>query len=158
MSGAWTHRSATGRSRLRNQEPARIRAGTKRSRQRFNLEPGSKPMTIIGPRIVILALFAVILPIEFALAQGGAAAQNGSAGVGAPTSTAAGTAPSPPITGQSAPPAPAAVQGIAEQAPDSTTGLSRPAADGSTRTVPSRPCSAAAHETDGTSTCVGIPR
>jgi hypothetical protein len=29
--------------------------------------------------------------------------------------------------------------------------------DGSTKIVPARPCGKAAHETDGTTTCVGIP-
>jgi hypothetical protein len=41
--------------------------------------------------------------------------------------------------------------------PQSPTGLAVPAEDGvSTKTVPSRPCSTAAKETDGTTTCVGI--
>jgi hypothetical protein len=41
----------------------------------------------------------------------------------------------------------------------SPTGLSRPGADGiSTVIVEARPCSLAARETDGTTTCVGIPR
>ncbi len=120
-------------------------------------------MTIFGPRASILGLVAVILPVGFALAQGGAvppsgaaAAPNGTAGVGAPPSTG-GAAPSPPITGQSAPLPPPAVQGIAAEAPSSTVGMSRPAPDGSTKIVPARPCSRAARETDGTTTCIGIP-
>ena len=36
-------------------------------------------------------------------------------------------------------------------------GLARPAPDGSTKTVKAVPCSTAAHETDGFTTCVGIP-
>jgi hypothetical protein len=68
-----------------------------------------------------------------------------------------GAAPPPPITGQSAPLPPPAVQGIAGEAPNSTVGMSRPAPDGSTKIVPARPCSTAAHETDGTTTCIGIP-
>jgi hypothetical protein len=70
-----------------------------------------------------------------------------------------GTKPSPPVSGLAQTPmAPAEVRGFAEQAPSSTTGLARPAEDGiSTKTVPARPCSAAAKETDGTTTCVGIP-
>jgi hypothetical protein len=40
---------------------------------------------------------------------------------------------------------------------DSGTGLDKTAPDGSTKTVRAVPCSAAAHETDGTTTCVGIP-
>jgi hypothetical protein len=81
----------------------------------------------------------------------------GDTGVGNPGS---GTTPSsPPITGQSSPvAAPETVQGVAEQPASSSTGLAKPSADGtSTIIVPARPCSTAAHETDGTSTCVGIP-
>jgi hypothetical protein len=48
--------------------------------------------------------------------------------------------------------------GVAEWAPSSTTELARPAEDSiSTKTVPARPCSTAAKETDGTTTCIGIP-
>jgi hypothetical protein len=44
------------------------------------------------------------------------------------------------------------------EAPPSTTGLARPGPDGvSTVIVAPRPCSVAAHETDGTTTCIGIP-
>jgi hypothetical protein len=53
---------------------------------------------------------------------------------------------------------PEAVQGVAEQPASSSSGLAKPAADGvSTKIVPAKPCSTAAHETDGTTTCVGIP-
>jgi hypothetical protein len=46
---------------------------------------------------------------------------------------------------------------IAEEAPQSPTGLARPGPDGvSTVIVAARPCSTAAHETDGTTTCIGI--
>ena len=81
------------------------------------------------------------------------------AGPGTVNSDIGGTQPSPPVSGLARTPmAPADVRGIAEQAPSSTTGLARPAEDGiSTRTVPARPCSTAAKETDGTTTCVGIP-
>lgn len=42
--------------------------------------------------------------------------------------------------------------------PSSTTGLNKSASDGvSTVTVPAVPCSTSARETDGTTTCVGIP-
>ena len=70
-----------------------------------------------------------------------------------------GTQPSPPISGQTQPAvAPVEVRGIAAQAPNSSTGLAKPAEDGvATKIVPSRPCSTAAQETDGTTTCVGIP-
>jgi hypothetical protein len=64
---------------------------------------------------------------------------------------------SPPIAGQSAPVAPG--QGISVQAQASSrTGLAVPAEDGvSTKIVPAKPCSTAARETDGSTTCVGIP-
>jgi hypothetical protein len=56
------------------------------------------------------------------------------------------------------PTVPKGVQGIAEQAPFSPTGLARPGPDGvSTVIVAARPCGVAAHETDGTTTCIGIP-
>ena len=40
--------------------------------------------------------------------------------------------------------------------PQSDGGLAKPAADGSTKMVPAVPCTTAARETDGTTTCVGI--
>ena len=40
--------------------------------------------------------------------------------------------------------------------PQSDAGLAKEAADGSTKMVPAVPCSTAARETDGTTTCVGI--
>ena len=40
--------------------------------------------------------------------------------------------------------------------PQSDGGVAREAADGSTKMVPAVPCSTAARETDGTTTCVGI--
>jgi hypothetical protein len=99
------------------------------------------------------ALLVMLLPLGLAFTQGG-----GATGVGNPGS---GTAPSssPPITGQSSPAAaPVTVQDVAEQPASSSTGLAKPSADGtSTIIVPARPCSTAAHETDGTTTCVGIP-
>jgi hypothetical protein len=54
---------------------------------------------------------------------------------------------------------PETLQGMAEeQLQLSTTGLARPGPDGvSTVTVAPRPCGVAAHETDGTTTCIGIP-
>ena len=53
--------------------------------------------------------------------------------------------------------APNSVRGIAEEAPLATTGLARPGPDGvSTVIVPARPCGVAAHETDGTTTCIGL--
>jgi hypothetical protein len=71
-----------------------------------------------------------------------------------------GTVPSsPPITGQGeAPVVPPGARGVAEQAPGSNTGRTETAADGvSTRVVPAKPCGVAAQETDGTTTCIGLP-
>jgi hypothetical protein len=54
--------------------------------------------------------------------------------------------------------APKAVQGVAEEEQFSPTGLAEPGPDGvSTVIVAARPCGVAAHETDGTTTCIGIP-
>lgn len=66
---------------------------------------------------------------------------------------------SPSATGQSQPAeAPKSVKGVAEQAAPSTVGFAKPGPDGvSTITVRPRPCGVAAHETDGSTTCVGIP-
>ena len=64
----------------------------------------------------------------------------------------------PPSTHNPNPTEPKAVQGVAEQEPFSPTGLSIPGPDGvSTVIVAARPCGIAAHETDGTTTCIGIP-
>jgi hypothetical protein len=73
---------------------------------------------------------------------------------GIPPSALSGYPPSPNL------PVPKAIQGFAEvQAQLSTTGLAIPGSDGvSTVTVAPRPCGVAAHETDGTTTCIGIPR
>jgi hypothetical protein len=56
------------------------------------------------------------------------------------------------------PTAPKDVQGVAKEAQFSPTGLAKPGPDGvSTVIVAARPCGVAAHETDGTITCIGIP-
>jgi hypothetical protein len=64
------------------------------------------------------------------------------------------------LNGQSQPNdarAPKAVEGVAEQPPLSTVCLAEPGPDGvSTKIVAPKSCSAA-EETDGTTTCVGIP-
>jgi len=89
---------------------------------------------------------------------GGAAGGNSLSNPSGTRSGAGGV--SPPSLGQSAPAAPPAVQGIsaAENQTFSPTGLSKPAEDGiSTKIVPAKPCTSAARETDGTTTCVGIP-
>jgi hypothetical protein len=87
----------------------------------------------------------------------------GPTGTGTPSSAqSSGTfsqGGAPPIMGQAQPAAaPPEVRGVIEFPPATTTGLATVAADGvSTKVVPARPCSTAARETDGTTTCVGIP-
>ncbi len=95
-----------------------------------------------------------------------------SAGVIGAYGSYTGVAPAPDLPGGLSPEAlnkadlsaarptvPANLQGLAEkQARLSTTGLAIPGPDGvSTVTVAPRPCGVAAHETDGTTTCIGIP-
>jgi hypothetical protein len=84
-------------------------------------------------------------------------------GGGPPPGSTDGSSPS--ATGQAQPTqaqpagAPKLVEGVAEEPPSSGTGFAVVAADGvSTRIVAARPCGLAAHETDGTTTCVGISK
>jgi hypothetical protein len=84
----------------------------------------------------VAAAFAVLAPDAFAQTE----APKGYTGAYAP----AGTPPTP----YSAGPLPQV---------DTGPGLDVAAPDGSTKTVKAAPCSAAARETDGTTTCVGIP-
>jgi hypothetical protein len=87
----------------------------------------------------------------------GGPAPNGNAASG-DTTAAIGNSPSPPAIGQSTSVVSVAVQGIAENQTFSRSGLSTVADDGvSTKIVPARPCTSAARETDGTTSCVGIP-
>ena len=101
-------------------------------------------------------------PTPNAAVPNSAAANPSSAGtvVGAPTGTSGGYGQggAPPVMGQAqSPPVPPEVS-AADFPPLTTTGLATTAADGvSTKVVPARPCSTAARETDGTTTCVGIP-
>jgi hypothetical protein len=56
-------------------------------------------------------------------------------------------------------PTPAEGKDFTQEPPPPVTGLAVLAADGvSTRTVAARPCGLAAHETDGTTTCIGISK
>jgi hypothetical protein len=97
-----------------------------------------------------------VIPAARGPAAGGPA-PNGNAESG-DTTAAIGNSPSPPAIGQSTPVAPVAVQGIAENQTFSRSGRSTVADDGvSTKIVPAKPCSSAARETDGTTSCVGIP-
>jgi hypothetical protein len=68
-----------------------------------------------------------------------------------------GVGASPPVTGQTDPVAPKRVEGIAEQPPSSTVGRVEPGTDGGSSKITPKPCGVAAHETDGTTTCIGIP-
>ena len=79
-------------------------------------------------------------------------------GGGPPPGSTGGASPS--ATGQAQPTdASKLVEGVAEEPPSSGTGFAVLAADGvSTRIVAARPCGVAAHETDGTTTCVGISK
>ena len=108
-------------------------------------------------RTLIIAASMTLLSTGMVLGQG---AGDNRTGVGAPgtiNSDLGGAKPSVSGLAQT-PMAPAEVRGVAEQAPGSTTGLARPAEDGiSTKMVPAKPCGKAAKETDGTTTCVGIP-
>jgi hypothetical protein len=141
-----TTQSAVVRRRERSgAAPRLVRSVAERRRQIVQRRPGR-------PRLPASAATSAASPPT----AGGVI--GGPTGVGNPDS---GTAPaaSPPITGQSSPvAAPVTVQGVAEQPVSSSTGLAKPSADGtSTKIVPARPCSTAARETDGTTTCVGIP-
>lgn len=115
------------------------------------------------PHSILLALCIALFPAGMVWGQG---ADAGGAGpsAGAPTNNAVtpaapGPGGTPPVVGfgQSTT-VPPEVRGAADFPPLTTTGLATTAADGvSTKVVPARPCSTAARETDGTTTCVGIP-
>src|ERR1700676_1544800 len=139
-------------------------------------------MIIFIPRSLAFALLIAALPVGFALAGAGgrggaigggegAAGRGGGAGGGGGVGGCEGPPPIADLPGGISPgglskqrestkdpTVPKGVQGIAEQAPFSPTGLARPGPDGvSTVIVAARPCGVAAHETDGTTTCIGIP-
>jgi hypothetical protein len=102
--------------------------------------------------------------IPNAKSNGGDIGGDGSStGVAAPTSAVTGGASPEALSHQrpstADPTAPKAIQSIdAEQAPFSPTALARPGPDGvSSVIVAARPCGVVAHETDGTTTCIGIP-
>lgn len=53
---------------------------------------------------------------------------------------------------------PAAGDNAVQDAPTVTVGRSIPTADGvGTKTVPAKPCTTSARETDGKTTCIGVP-
>jgi hypothetical protein len=140
------------------------------------------PMTRRSTSVAFAVVVTMMLPIGTALAQGAAPAPSGTVGttgIGNASGVPAGTTgignassinsgsinsgpgaaiAAPPLVAQSAPPAPEAVQGFAEREQISPTGRAVPGPDGvSTRIVAARPCSRSARETDGITTCVGIP-
>jgi hypothetical protein len=101
---------------------------------------------------------ALLVVVSFALLPVAGFTQQAAPGM-------AGTSP-PTATGAASPTAPGTggiPRDVAPQAggplyPDTETGLDKVASDGvSTKTVKAAPCSAAARETDGFTTCVGIP-
>jgi hypothetical protein len=98
------------------------------------------------PRLA-LGLFLVVAPVASALADDNA-----------PPAPAA-TASPPPSTGQVDKPSLAKpFEGLPSDAPFTPTGTAELARDGqSLLDGPVRPCGAAAHETDGTTTCIGVP-
>jgi hypothetical protein len=72
--------------------------------------------------------------------------------------TASPSAAPPPPAGAVSPPAGNPPEVGSPLLPATNVGLDKVAADGvSTRTVRAAPCSVAARETDGSTTCVGIP-
>jgi hypothetical protein len=87
----------------------------------------------------------------------------GGTGVAPAPDARGGTSPAalnPEGSSAASPTVPETLQGTAEeQARRPTTGLAQLGPDGaSTVTVSARPCGVAAHETDGTTTCIGISR
>src|SRR6267378_929994 len=137
-------------------------------------------MIICNPRSLASALLIAALPVGFALAADGGVRGGGAGGTGNPsgntgglpgigTNASPGITRGPPAPGLLGGPSPAAfgsqlpfatdatapnsVQDIAEEGV-----LAGPGQDDvSTVTVAPRPCGVAAHETDGTTTCIGIP-
>jgi hypothetical protein len=97
---------------------------------------------------------AIFVAAAFALSASAGFAQTPSSGTATPpvaASPSAGVVDTPPSAGGSP-----EVGGPLFPATDA--GLDKVASDGiSTRTVRAAPCSKAARETDGTTTCIGIP-
>jgi hypothetical protein len=103
--------------------------------------------------------FRLVPLVSVALLIGGAfpAAAQVDNGNGARGGPAVGDAPPPAVDQTGLPSAPRAVKGVAEEPAPSTVGLAQPGPDGSTVIVKPRPCGVVAHETDGVTTCIGIP-
>jgi hypothetical protein len=97
----------------------------------------------------------LIAAIAFTMLPLAGLAQQAPEMIGTSPPPEAGAAP-PPATG--APPRDVAPQTGSPLLPGGETGLDKVASDGvSTVTVKAAPCGAAARETDGFTTCVGIP-
>jgi hypothetical protein len=96
-----------------------------------------------------ITIAALILLPSLALAQQTPPPTGGSTPY--PPATSAPSSPSVPIAG-------AAPEIGSPQYPGATVGMSKVGDDGiSTKTVKAVPCSTAARETDGFTTCIGIP-
>ncbi len=67
------------------------------------------------------------------------------------------SAQAPVVSGASSPPAARAPEPGGPLNPQTDAGLAKEGPDGTTVMVPAVPCSKFARETDGTTTCVGIP-
>ena len=106
-----------------------------------------------------MSKFAAFLIIAFALLSSRAFAQTpDSGGNGAqPTSPGIGGSP-PPLGSVADTPSGIVLPGGNPLISRTDTGLNEVGSDGvSTKTVPAKPCTTYARETDGTTTCVGIP-
>jgi hypothetical protein len=102
-------------------------------------------------RKLVFAVVIAALPMSAAFADDGdrTAPPSGQTATGAGDTTATVVKPLP-----SRP-----FEGLATDAPFSPTGTSELGKDGlSLVTEPARPCSVTAQETDGTTTCIGIPK
>jgi hypothetical protein len=100
-----------------------------------------------------MRMIALSVAVSLALVSSGALAQQATGAIGSGSPPAA-TLP-PPAMPLSAGAAPEVGGPLVSQ---SGPGLNKVAEDGvSTKTVRAVPCSTAARETDGTTTCVGIP-
>ena len=108
-----------------------------------------------------MVVSAVLIAVSFAalpaLAQGGGDGINSRQQVGSPPATgpAADTTvgPAPATSAGTVPPGVTTGQAPAARSPSGVTAAEAPLF----RPVPARPCSVAAQETDGTSTCIGLP-
>jgi hypothetical protein len=104
-----------------------------------------------------MQMISLLVTLSLVLSSSATLAQQ-SSGTAAPTPRAGDPSPkgytgayAPPGT----PPAPYSTGPLPVE--DTGPGLDKPGPDGSTKTVKAVPCSTSAQETDGSTTCVGIP-